>query len=234
LHENAGRRTTLTATGVIQHRPAVAGALKMRDDLAVSSEEPRFYFGAMSPYSWFAAERIETVLPQARWFPVLAGAVFKANDRTSWGLTDRREAGIADCEQRAATHGLGPIVWPDPWPTSDLLVARGMTHAMHEDLLRPFAMAAMRLCFREGADLGELASVLEAGRRCGIDSGELEFAIAGEHVKESLRALTAQTLEDGVFGVPSIVIGEELYWGDDTLERAASDFSRIRELKASG
>jgi 2-hydroxychromene-2-carboxylate isomerase len=205
----------------------------MRDDPAVSSLEPRFYFGAMSPYSWFAAERIEAVLPQARWFPVLAGAVFKANDRTSWGLTERREAGIADCDQRAATHGLGPILWPDPWPTSDLLIARAMTHAMHLDLLRPFTLEAMRLCFREGADLGELVNVLEAGRRCGLDPGELESAIAGEHVKQSLRALTAQALEDGVFGVPSIVIGEELYWGDDTLERAASDFSGVRELRAS-
>jgi 2-hydroxychromene-2-carboxylate isomerase len=206
----------------------------MRDDLAVSSEEPRFYFGAMSPYSWFAAERIEVVLPQAHWLPVLAGAVFKANDRTSWGLTERREAGIADCEERAAAHGLGPIVWPDPWPTSDLLVARAMTHALRLDLLRPFALEAMRLCFREGADLGELSSVLEAGRRIGLDPGELEPAIAGEQVKESLRRLTAQALEDGVFGVPSIVIGEELYWGDDTLERAASDFSRLSELRTSG
>lgn len=196
--------------------------------------EPRFYFGAMSPYSWFAAERIGSVLPQAQWFPVLAGAVFKANDRISWGLTERREAGIADCDERAAAHGLGTIVWPDPWPTSDLLIARAMTHAMHLDLMRPLALEAMRLCFREGADLGELASVLEAGRRCGLDPGELESAIAGEHVKESLRALTAQALEDGVFGVPSIVIGEELYWGDDTLERAASDLSRMRELRAAG
>jgi 2-hydroxychromene-2-carboxylate isomerase len=200
---------------------------------AVSSVEPRFYFGAMSPYSWFAAERIETVLAQVRWVPVLAGAVFKANDRTSWGLTERREAGIADCEQRAAARGLGPIVWPDPWPTSDLFVARAMTHAMHAGVLKPFALEAMRLCFLEGADLGELASVLEAGRRGGLDPGELERAISGEHVKESLRALTAQALEDGVFGVPSIVIGEELYWGDDSLERAASDFSRFSELRAS-
>jgi 2-hydroxychromene-2-carboxylate isomerase len=206
----------------------------MRHDLAVSSLEPRFYFGAMSPYSWFAAERIGTVLPQAKWLPVLAGAVFKANDRTSWGLTERREAGIADCDERAAAHGLGPIAWPDPWPTSDLLIARAMTNAMHLDLLRPFALEAMRLCFREGADLGELSNVLEAGRRSGLDPGELEAAIAGEHVKESLRALTAQALEDGVFGVPSIVIGEELHWGDDALERAAADFSRMRELRAAG
>ena len=80
----------------------------------------------MSPYSWFAAERIKQLLPEAQWRGVLAGAIFKANGRVSWGLTERRGEGIADCEARAAAHGLGPIRWPEPWPTSDLLIARAM------------------------------------------------------------------------------------------------------------
>jgi 2-hydroxychromene-2-carboxylate isomerase len=196
----------------------------MRHDARISAPEPVFYFGAMSPYSWFAAERIEGLLPEARWRGVLAGAVFKANDRTSWGLTDRREAGIADCEQRAAQHGLGPIVWPDPWPTSDLLVARAMTFADSLGRLKPYALAAMRLCFLEGRDLGEPEVVLQAAARSGLNPRELEQAIAGQAVKDALRDLTAEAIDAGVFGVPSIVIGEELYWGDDSLERAVQAY----------
>lgn len=84
------------------------------------AREPLFFFGAMSPYSWLAAERIERLLPQARWRGVLAGGLFKANGRVSWGLTERRMEGMAACEERASAHGLGPIRWPEPWPTSDL------------------------------------------------------------------------------------------------------------------
>jgi 2-hydroxychromene-2-carboxylate isomerase len=196
----------------------------MRHDAPISAPEPVFYFGAMSPYSWFAAERIGDLLPEARWRGVLAGAVFKANDRTSWGLTDRREAGIADCEQRAAERGLGPIVWPDPWPTSDLLVARAMTFADSLGRLKQYALAAMRLCFLEGRDLGEPEVVLQAAARSGLDPRELEQAIAGQAVKDALRDLTAEAIDAGVFGVPSIVIGEELYWGDDSLERAVQAY----------
>ncbi len=196
----------------------------MRHDARISAPEPVFYFGAMSPYSWFAAERIAGLLPEARWRGVLAGAVFKANDRTSWGLTDRREAGIADCEQRAAQHGLGPIVWPNPWPTSDLLVARAMTFADSLGRLKPYALAAMRLCFLEGRDLGEPEVVLQAAARSGLNPRELEQAIAGQAVKDALRDLTAEAIDAGVFGVPSIVIGEELYWGDDSLERAVQAY----------
>jgi 2-hydroxychromene-2-carboxylate isomerase len=176
----------------------------------------------MSPYSWLAAERIERLLPQAQWRGVLAGAVFKASDRVSWGLTERRAAGIADCEARAITRGLGPIHWPEPWPTSDLLIARAMAFAEMRGTLKRFALGAMRLAFLEGADLGDLGAVLEAGRRAGIDSGELEGALSDSAVKDALRGVTDEALALGVFGVPTVAVGAELFWGDNRLEDAAA------------
>jgi 2-hydroxychromene-2-carboxylate isomerase len=182
----------------------------------------RFYFGAMSPYSWFAAERIGALIPAAEWRPVFAGGLFKANGRTSWGLTDRRATGIADCDARAEAHGLGPIRWPDPWPTNDLLVARAMAHADAGGLLKPYAVAAMRLSFKEGRDLGDVASVLEAGRRAGVDPAELEAALGSPEVKRRLRATTDEAVDVGVFGVPTVRVGDTLFWGDDRLPEAAA------------
>lgn len=176
----------------------------------------------MSPYSWFAAERIERLLPQARWRGVFAGAVFKANDRVSWGLTERRSVSIADCDARAARHGLGPIHWPEPWPTSDLLIARAMAFAETRGTLKQFALGAMRLAFLDGADLGDLGAVLETGRRAGIESAELEGALKDPAVKDALRGVTDEALALGVFGVPTVAVGSELFWGDDRLEGAAA------------
>src|SRR5271157_2178513 len=140
----------------------------MRDDRQVSSQPapPLFLFGAMSPYSWFAAERIDGLLPEARWRGVFAGAIFKAHDRVSWGSTEYRAGGIGDCEARARAHGLGPIRWPDPWPTSDLLIARALTFAelsagSRSADVKALGLAAMRLAFLDGADLGEQSAVLE-------------------------------------------------------------------------
>jgi 2-hydroxychromene-2-carboxylate isomerase len=205
------------------------------------TEPPSFFLGAMSPYSWFAAERIERLLPEARWRGVLAGAVFKQNGRVSWALTPRRAGGIADCEARAAEHGLGPIRWPDPWPTSDLLIARAMAFCDRppaqaaaggggdssgaaepgDRLLRRFALAAMRLAFLEGVDLGEADAVLEAGRRVGIDEHELRDGLQDPRVKDNLRAVTGEALAAGVVGVPTVLLGEQLFWGDDRLADAA-------------
>ncbi len=184
--------------------------------------DPPFYFAAMSPFSWLAAERIDGLLPEARWIPVTAAFVFKAHGRTSWGLTDERETGIAAVEERARGYGLGPIRWPDPWPTNDVPVARAMTFAARRDRTREFALAAMRLAFLEGRDLSELDAILEAGRRCEIDRGELEQALGDEEIKATLRTVTDRAAESGVFGVPTVVVGGRLFWGDDRLDEAAN------------
>ena len=186
------------------------------------SPPPPFYFGVMSPYSWLAAERIDELLPQARWRGVLAGVVFAAHGRTSWGLTERRAEGLADCEARAAARGLGPLAWPRDWPTSDLHAGRAMIFADRLGLLHQFALAAMRMAFREGADLAERGVVLEAGRRAGIDAGDLGDALADPEVKLQLRALNDEALAAGVFGVPTVIVDGELFWGDDRLEDAAA------------
>ncbi len=176
----------------------------------------------MSPYSWFAAERIGELIPDAQWRPVFAGALFEASGRSSWGLGSRRAEGLADCEARALAHGLGRIRWPDPWPTTDLLVARAMAFAERQSLLEPFALAAMRLAFREGGELGQLRVVQDAGERVEIDAEEIARAVQEPEIKEAVRATNEQALELGVIGVPTVLVGDELFWGDDRLEDAAT------------
>jgi 2-hydroxychromene-2-carboxylate isomerase len=179
----------------------------------------------MSPYSWIAAERIGGVLPQASWRPVLLLALFKEHKRTSWGLTDAREQSMAECEARAAARGLGAIRWPERWPTSDLLIARAMAYADMRGELQRFALCAMRLAFREGGDLAERDVVLEAARRAGLDPSDTDRALEDQAVKQALRDTTGDALAAGVFGVPSVVLGGEVFWGDDRLEDAARAFA---------
>ncbi len=140
---------------------------------------PVFYFAAMSPYSWFAAERIGGLLPQARWEPVFAGGLFRSAGRKSWGLDERREENIRECESRAAQHGLGPISWPQPWPTNDVHVARAMTYADSRGLLHEYALAAMRATFREGADLERHEVLLQVGSRSRHPRGGARVCAAG-------------------------------------------------------
>ncbi len=186
------------------------------------SRHPLFFFGPISPYSWFAAERIGGLLPSAEWCPVFAGGVFEAAGRTSWGLTDEREANLADCEARARAYGLGEIRWPDPWPALDVVAGRAALVAGRVGRLEAFSLEIMRMAFREGADIAAVAVAQEAGRRSGVDPGEIEAGVQDPAVKAQLRRITDGAVALSVSGVPTVVVGDQLFWGDDRLEDAAN------------
>jgi 2-hydroxychromene-2-carboxylate isomerase len=81
-------------------------------------------------------------------------------------------------------------------------------------------LAAMRVIFDHvwgaGQDAETPESLLALADRLGID--DLESRLADQVVKDTLRANTEQAIERGVFGVPTFVLGSELFWGDDVTE----------------
>jgi 2-hydroxychromene-2-carboxylate isomerase len=188
-----------------------------------------FHYDLMSPYAYLAAERLDRVLPApATWQPVLLGGLFKLTGRSSWALGDyeRRRRGMAEIERRADAYGLPPLRWPDPWPSSSLAAMRVAVHARRAGREREFVAAAFRTAFVEGQDLGELRHVLTAAEAAGLDPGEAEAAVGDTSVKRELRDQTDAAHARGVFGVPTVAVGDELFWGDDRLEDAAAAMAR--------
>jgi 2-hydroxychromene-2-carboxylate isomerase len=184
-----------------------------------------FYFDLGSPFAYLAAERLGEVMPEpVHWQPVSLGALFKLTGRSSWALGDseRRQAGMAEVQRRALLYGLGPIRWPDPWPTNYLFAMRACTFAFQVGRGREFTVKALRHAFQHGHDLGVPEHVLEVAGEVGLDLAAVEEAGRDPQVKLALRAATDAAHELGVFGVPTLAIDGELFWGDDRLEDAAA------------
>ena len=179
---------------------------------------PDFYFDVMSPYAWLAAERIEALLGPVEWKPVLLGGIFVATGRTSWGVTQTREHGMAEVERRADRYGLGPVVWPEPWPGDALLAMRVAVAAGAQGFGRDFAIAAMRLGFLRGRVLGDRAAVEEAVRTCGVEPDGIVARATSPAGKADLRSRTEEALARGVLGVPTVISDGETVFGDDQLE----------------
>jgi 2-hydroxychromene-2-carboxylate isomerase len=184
-----------------------------------------FYFDVGSPYAYLSAERVDAVLPEpARWEPVLLGGLFKLTGRSSWALGDyrRRQAGMAGIERRARGYGLPPILWPDPWPTDYLVAMRVVTWAFAAGHGHEVATRLFRDAFQRGRELSIEAHVLSAVASVGLDRDEARDATRDPAIKAALREATESAHALGVFGVPTVAVGEELFWGDDRLEDAAA------------
>jgi 2-hydroxychromene-2-carboxylate isomerase len=184
-----------------------------------------FYYDLGSPYAYLSAERISGLfttagLEQPEWQPILLGGLFRRFDRGSWALTEARAEGIAEIEERAAAYGLPPLVWPDPWPGEMLNAMRVATFAKQTGRAVSFSLAAFRQQFAAGKDLTIPDNVLIAAAACELHPRALEAAVKTAIVKDALREATDEAAAAGVFGVPSVRVGDEVFWGDDRLEEA--------------
>ena len=173
----------------------------------------KLYYDVGSPYAYLAVERAERVFGRMpRLQPVLLGGLFKLTGRSSWAMKDAqsRARGMAEIERRAREYGLPPIRWPEPWPSDYLMAMRMCTHIGDD-----FARAAMRAAFAEGVDMSDPVNVLALADKsaAGHDAPE---------VKARLREATDAAHAAGVYGVPTVQVGDELFWGDDRLEDAAA------------
>ena len=85
--------------------------------------------------------------------------------------------------------------------------------------------------------IGGIASALRAAREraqslarevlareAGLDPDEVAAGIQRDDIKERLKANTAEALARGVTGIPTVAIGDELFWGDDRLDDALTWF----------
>jgi 2-hydroxychromene-2-carboxylate isomerase len=188
----------------------------------MSDERPVFYYDLGSPYAYITAERINSTLPVVpEWQPILLGGVFKATGRSSWGLGPEREAGMAECERRAERYGLMPFRWPDKWPGNYLAAMRAATFAKKSGRAVAFSLAAFRQQFAAGRDLSELDNVLLAAAACELHPRAVTTGIESKSVKDELRRATEEAVERGVIGVPTVRVGDELFWGDDRLGEVA-------------
>ena len=191
----------------------------------MSRERATFYFDLGSPYAYLSAERISGLftdagLEQPEWQPILLGGLFQKLGRESWAKGPGRAEGIAEIERRAASYGLPPLVWPDPWPGDGLFAMRVATFAKQTGRTVSFALAGFRQAFAAGRDLGDPENVLIAAAACELHPRALLKAAETRAVKDGLREATDRAAELGVFGVPSLVVGDEVFWGDDRLEEA--------------
>jgi 2-hydroxychromene-2-carboxylate isomerase len=192
-----------------------------------STPRATFYFDLGSPYAYLTAERIsglftEAGLEQPEWQPILLGGLFRRFDRDSWSKGPGRADGIAEIERRATAYGLPPFAWPEPWPGNTLFAMRAAIFAKQTGRTVSFALAAFRQAFAAGRDLSEPDNVLIAAAACELHPNALLKAVETKHVKGALLEATERAGDLGVTGVPSLVVGGQVFWGDDKVEEAVA------------
>jgi 2-hydroxychromene-2-carboxylate isomerase len=176
-----------------------------------------------STYSYLSVMRIEKVAAAAKlevaWRPFLLGPIFRAqgwND-SPFNLYEAKGRYMwRDMERLASGYGL-PFRRPSSFPRNGLAAARIALLAEPEGWCPDFTRAVFTAEFahdRDIADPAVLAGLLET---LGQDPAAVLARAESDAHKAALRAQTERAVQLGIFGAPSFVVGDELYWGNDRL-----------------
>lgn len=187
-----------------------------------------FWFDFASTYSYPAAMRIERLAWEQgvvlRWRAFLLGPIFREQGWTDSPFNLYPAKGRymwRDLERTCAGLGIG-FRRPSAFPRNGLLAARVACRHADADWLPAFVRNVFRANFADDRDIAE-AEVVEACLRplCGNPAAVLEEARSPDS-KARLRERTEAASRRGIFGAPSFVVGDELFWGNDRLEQALS------------
>ena len=184
-----------------------------------------FFYEFASTYSYIAAMRIAPLAQAAgvtvRWRPFLLGPIFKQQgwDTSPFNLYPAKgRYMVRDCERQCAALGIA-FRLPDPFPQNTLTAARVALAALAEGWGEEFSRAVYRAQFAEGRQIASADVIGEIVRGLGRDDAILARA-QSDAIKQELRATTEEAQRLGIFGAPSFVAGDELFWGNDRLEQA--------------
>ncbi|GGE73349.1 2-hydroxychromene-2-carboxylate isomerase [Massilia psychrophila] len=180
-----------------------------------------FYFDPVSPYAWLAANalaRIEAAGAQIVFQPVLFGALLNAHSNLGPAEIPAKRAYIFRDVMREAARAALPFKGPPGHPFNPLQALRMCQALTRQDERRRFALAVMKACWEDGQDVSDTAVLQRLATACGLSGPSLQAAAQQPAIKMQLARETEKAIADGVFGVPTLKVDDELFWGGDRID----------------
>ena len=180
-------------------------------------------FDVISPFAYLALPRLEELPAGVELVvvPVLLAALLdRFGQRGPAEIPSKRRFTYRFVLWRARRLGL-PLRMPPAHPFNPLAALRLIIAAGSD---RRAAETVLKAVFGEGRDLTDQAVIADLAAQLGV--ADPQRALADAAVKQRLRENTLWASAQGVFGVPTLLIGEELFWGHDAFDMALDYLSR--------
>ncbi len=188
-----------------------------------------FFYDLGSPYSYLASTQLarieERTGAKARLLPVTLGGLRKSTGH-QMPPPQQLKYMSEDTARWARQYGVRMQI-PRNFPISTIRPLRAAVAAGRQGKGAEAMRALFHAYWVEGNDISDPAVVEKALGAAGLDGKALLEQTEAQEVKDELRKNTDLALSRGVFGVPTIFVGERSFWGNDRLHFVEAELRRV-------
>ena len=180
-----------------------------------------FYFDVISPYSYIAHKKIQKIRENQKtifiYKPILLGGLHNLAEINAPAFNKFKMKNMqSDCELVSKKNDIS-FTWNSKFPINSLSIMRGylsIDDSQKEKYLDIFFNAYWRdnLDLSSEQEFSKLLDTLE------IDSNIFFDKIKQQSIKDDLKKLTSDAFEKEVFGAPTFIVNNKIFWGQDRLE----------------
>jgi carboxymethylenebutenolidase len=192
------------------------------------SRQITVYYALQSPWTYLGWARLREIVERtgaaAHYRPIQSGRMFEASGTLPLAKRPKQRQAYRLMELRRWRDHLGvPLnLHPRYFPVDETLAARmAIAHGQRSGDIAALSQAMMAAVWVQEQDLADRATLLGIAREQGADGTALLAAAQNEAVQSEYDGNTDAAIEQGVFGVPTFVIDDELFWGQDRLDFVA-------------
>jgi 2-hydroxychromene-2-carboxylate isomerase len=194
-----------------------------------------FIFDFGSPNAYLAWRLLPDIAArqgaQVQLVPCLLGGIFKLTGNQApmvafGGIKGKMDYEMLETRRFIAAHGLTAFQFNPHFPVNTLLLMRGMVAAQRAGIGPAYLDAMLRGMWEQGLKLDDPAVFVATADAAGLDGTALLAATADPEVKAELAANTDAAVARGVFGIPSVFVGDEMFFGKERLGQVEVELAK--------
>ena len=190
------------------------------------SDHIDFYFDIISPYAYIAYKKILKIKDiNFKLKPIFLGGLHNLVGITAPAFNKFKMKNMqSDCELVAKKNNIS-FKWNSKFPINSLNIMRGylcIENSKKDEYLNSFFEAY----WKEDQDLSSEESIKYLLKKLKIDEHDFFNLIGNQDTKDKLKQLTQQAFEKEVFGAPTFIVNNKVFWGQDRLEYALDEIKK--------
>jgi len=189
-----------------------------------------FYFDFISPYSFLAHKQIRKIENKEGikiiYKPVLLGGLHNLHGiKAPAFIPAKAKHMVRDCKLIAEKNNIR-FKFNSYFPIRSLNLMRGVLVAEEDNVKKYYIDNIFNTIWQDGLNMNDAIVIQKILQNLNINPKTFSLRTTSSLIKDLLRKKTKEAYEKGVFGAPTFVVNNKIFWGQDRIEFALREANK--------